>query len=127
MMVVGMLTLGMCGGAHGATTNATTPAAAGNTTTTGTNSTANSTANSTSVYPPCQGVQLVYELTGQPVKIYPFITDATKQAYSFGATINLTNEGYNDLSSDWTVGIDYQYNEVSEEESMRVTHERVAD
>lgn len=124
-MMVGMLTLNMCGGGvHGATTkNTTTPAAAGNNITTGTNSTANSTANSTSVYPPCQGVQLVYELTAQPVKIYPFITDSTKQAYSFGATINLTNQGYNDLSSDWTVGIDYRYNEVSEEGRMGFTHE----
>lgn len=64
------------------------------------------------LFPPCQGVLVVYETTFTK-KIYPFLNDTPWiQPYKFQATATMTNMGYSTVV-DWEMGITYQHHEVS--------------
>lgn len=64
------------------------------------------------LFPPCQGVLVVYETTFTK-KIYPYLNDTPWiQPYKFQALATLTNEGYSSIAN-WEMGITYQHGEVS--------------
>jgi hypothetical protein len=63
------------------------------------------------LFPPCQGVLVVYETTFTK-KIYPYLNDTPWiQPYRFQATATLLNEGYSSIEN-WEMGILYQHGEV---------------
>jgi hypothetical protein len=63
------------------------------------------------LFPPCQGVLVVYETTFMK-KIYPYLNDRPWiQPYRFQATATLLNEGYSSIEN-WEMGILYQHGKV---------------
>lgn len=78
------------------------------------NGTANATANSTRpvyLYPPCVGVELVYELQ-QVVEISPNATIVSNQPYRFESNLTVNNKGYSTVDT-WGVGFVWKNREVS--------------
>jgi hypothetical protein len=70
-------------------------------------------ANCLATFPNCQGVVLFYNVSYVGI-IYPHLSAGSPlQPYSFGATVNIINEGYKTLS-DWELGIQFNHSEVGD-------------
>jgi hypothetical protein len=64
------------------------------------------------LFPPCKGIDLLYQVSAVQ-KIFPYLNGTPQlQPYSFAATATITNMGFSEVQN-WAMGIHFQHNEVT--------------
>jgi hypothetical protein len=64
------------------------------------------------LFPPCKGIDLLYQVSAVQ-KIFPYLNGTPElQPYSFAATATITNMGFSEVQN-WAMGIQFQHNEVT--------------
>ncbi|CAM6044676.1 unnamed protein product [Sphagnum compactum] len=63
------------------------------------------------LFPPCKGVDLLYQVSSVQ-KIFPYLNGTPQlQPYAFAATATITNMGFSEVQN-WAMGIHFQHNEI---------------